>query len=490
VRRTASLLGCTLAVLLLSEAALGQVAPLPPPRGTPNRISVDAEDQAAKLLQHQEPVGPRGIAGNVVLHAIIGKDGSVAELQVISGPPQLVVVALGAVRRWRYAPTVLDGNQVEVDTSIIVRFSGVPVSGAPLEFSDAASSGQIYDQNELASTPIPADAHELVTGRIETPATPKNVSAAFELLDRARRSMDLYSPDAEYTLNASFTASGTVMGGVGTFEEIKGTGTQERWSVHMGDYSIVRVTGNRTAYDERPPGPIPLRIQMLRSALLWPFSNVHPRDHLRTARAEWNGKSVNCILLSERTQTAPITRERSWRETEYCVDDKTGLLQIYSEAPGIYVIYDFQKQLHFQGWTLARDFTIFEANTKVIEARIDSIEKLDSGFTDAFTITGSAVGQGPLLSIPLHYFSIPGLLAGIAIHGPVSKVQPIVVHASVSDDGNVLEAEVLQDAPSEASKLALERVNGWHFGRPQGRDQAIRQWEIFAEVDVLPAAKP
>ena len=58
----------------------------------------------------------------MVLHAIIAKDGTVTQLEVISGHPLLVQSALGAVRRWRYQPTLLNGEPVEVDTTITVNF--------------------------------------------------------------------------------------------------------------------------------------------------------------------------------------------------------------------------------------------------------------------------------------------------------------------------------------------------------------------------------
>jgi protein TonB len=62
------------------------------------------------------------IEGNVVLHAIIDREGHVSELQVVSGHPLLVQAALDAVRRWRYQPTELNHEPVEVDTTITVSF--------------------------------------------------------------------------------------------------------------------------------------------------------------------------------------------------------------------------------------------------------------------------------------------------------------------------------------------------------------------------------
>jgi len=58
-----------------------------------------------------------------VLHAIIDKDGTVQQLEVISGHPLLVQAALDAVKQWRYKPTLLNTEPVQVDTTISVVFS-------------------------------------------------------------------------------------------------------------------------------------------------------------------------------------------------------------------------------------------------------------------------------------------------------------------------------------------------------------------------------
>ena len=58
------------------------------------------------------------IQGQVVLRAIIDKDGDIQELQVVSGHPMLVPVALEAVKEWHYRPFLLNGQPVEVETQI------------------------------------------------------------------------------------------------------------------------------------------------------------------------------------------------------------------------------------------------------------------------------------------------------------------------------------------------------------------------------------
>jgi protein TonB len=63
------------------------------------------------------------IQGTVRLHVIIGRDGSVQQVELISGHPVLAKPAIDAVRQWVYRPTLLNGEPVEVDTTIDVVFS-------------------------------------------------------------------------------------------------------------------------------------------------------------------------------------------------------------------------------------------------------------------------------------------------------------------------------------------------------------------------------
>ena len=100
----------------------------PPPRPVQGRIRQGGNVQAARLVNKVQPQYPplarqTRISGTVRLHAIIGKDGGVQSLTLESGHPLLVQSALDAVRQWRYQPTLLNGEAVEVDTTIDVIFS-------------------------------------------------------------------------------------------------------------------------------------------------------------------------------------------------------------------------------------------------------------------------------------------------------------------------------------------------------------------------------
>ena len=61
--------------------------------------------------------------GEVILQAVIGKDGTIQNLRVVSGHPMLIKSAVDAVQQWRYRPYLLNGEPVEVETQVRVTFT-------------------------------------------------------------------------------------------------------------------------------------------------------------------------------------------------------------------------------------------------------------------------------------------------------------------------------------------------------------------------------
>ena len=96
--------------------------PPPPPRQPP--ISHMMEGNLIYRLQPAYPALARQarVQGTVVLRAIISREGTIENLQVLSGHPLLVKAAIDAVRQWRYRPYVLNGEPVEVETQVTVNF--------------------------------------------------------------------------------------------------------------------------------------------------------------------------------------------------------------------------------------------------------------------------------------------------------------------------------------------------------------------------------
>lgn len=118
------------------SSLLPEIAIAPPPVRTaavsstppPAAVHVGGGVQAAKLIFGPKPAYPplariTHTQGTVRIQAIIARDGSIGHLQVLSGPPLLIAVALEAVQRWRYQPTLLNGQPVEVVTEIDVSFT-------------------------------------------------------------------------------------------------------------------------------------------------------------------------------------------------------------------------------------------------------------------------------------------------------------------------------------------------------------------------------
>jgi TonB family protein len=97
-------------------------------RPPPMRVRIAQGVVAGRAFHQPRPNYPddareRGITGAVVLRAVIGADGRIKDLQVVSGNPALADAAMRAVRKWRYKPYSLDGKPVEVETQITVNFT-------------------------------------------------------------------------------------------------------------------------------------------------------------------------------------------------------------------------------------------------------------------------------------------------------------------------------------------------------------------------------
>jgi TonB family protein len=95
----------------------------------PKRIPVGGNVQATKLVKMVRPVYPEpakaaGIEGSVLMKAVIGREGDLLSLEVMNTlvDPELAKAAKDAVSQWKYAPTLLNGEPVEVITTITVNF--------------------------------------------------------------------------------------------------------------------------------------------------------------------------------------------------------------------------------------------------------------------------------------------------------------------------------------------------------------------------------
>jgi protein TonB len=112
------------------------IVPPPPPvqraveqPQAPSRpVSVSGGVQEAKIIKRVIPTYPTlarqaRVSGTVRLIGVISKDGTIQQLQIVSGHPLLVNAALDAVKQWIYRPTMLSGQAVEVIAPIDVIFT-------------------------------------------------------------------------------------------------------------------------------------------------------------------------------------------------------------------------------------------------------------------------------------------------------------------------------------------------------------------------------
>lgn len=108
---------------VLNLATLYQV-----PNVRPGRIRIGGNVQQAKIVHQVNPVPSSDAIKNhvqatVQLHVVIDIEGNVKQIDFLSGPPDLATAATDAVKQWRYQPTLLNGDPIEVDTTVSVSFT-------------------------------------------------------------------------------------------------------------------------------------------------------------------------------------------------------------------------------------------------------------------------------------------------------------------------------------------------------------------------------
>ncbi len=105
------------------KPAAGEATPTPAPK----KIRVSSGVSDGLLKKKVAPTYPwkakaKGIQGDVLLQIVIAKDGRISKMTVISGDPLLTAAAVDAVKKWVYKPYTLDGQPVEVETTVKISF--------------------------------------------------------------------------------------------------------------------------------------------------------------------------------------------------------------------------------------------------------------------------------------------------------------------------------------------------------------------------------
>lgn len=337
-------------------------------------------------------------------------------------------------------------------------------------------------QTERKIAPVPGDPLELATGTARVVDTPEERASVLSLVERARQNNNLHAPGgAPYELRVSFNATGQPPYiGVGELSESWAAPSMWRWSERLGSYTQERVFHSGVAYDANPQEYQPLRLQMVRQAIFWPVAGNFASSRIRVAQAQWNGKPVTCVLISTGRSRDDSATGRRWEEEEFCIDQQTGLLQTYSVAPGLYNVYDYGNAVQFHGHTLARQFSIVENGSTVVQAQIESLSDLGAADASTFMPAQGMRGPGAIIREPVRF---PQIVKGIAAV-PEGTIQPVVVLAALDTSGKVLEAEALQTSDPTLSDEALRLVKSTNYGPARGAVPLQR--EVFIRVQFVP----
>lgn len=169
------------AVALLASGLCSAQTPTPKPQqAATKRIRIGGQVQQAMLTkkvlpEYPAPAKQARVQGTVRLEALISTEGTVRELKVLSGHPLLLQSALDAVRQWRYKPTLLNGQAVEVLTTIDVVYT----LGGIRETSETEADAIKAEQAALAAV---------------DPATAADIRRMMEVTGSKKLGMQLAAP--------------------------------------------------------------------------------------------------------------------------------------------------------------------------------------------------------------------------------------------------------------------------------------------------------
>ena len=322
--------------------------------------------------------------------------------------------------------------------------------------------------------PVPGDPLELAAGQVVGSVSRK---AALDLLARARENYDLRKPGLGYHLKVNFAVDSlgqTDLDGVWDLEDLYIPGRGLHWTAHAASgYDITGISSHGELYGEATPRSVPLRLEEVRGMLLHPLPSpaYADRESIRTSTATFRGATVTCVLLSSPSQKAVIPPVgRAWEESEECVDPQSGLLQIHSEVPGRYVLYDYSNAPQLDGHTLPRTVTINEGGRIVSTITVEKLEEIKTADSTLFAPTDRMRARGRFLEL--------GTMEKISrAHGPftlATTVRPVCVFGVVTATGRLVEAHSLQ--PSDPnSQAAVEWAKRLKFSTPSPRSGARPQ---------------
>ncbi len=338
-----------------------------------------------------------------------------------------------------------------------------------------------FAQSAPKIAPVPGDPLELAAGQIQV-AEPASRDAILQLLGRARSSYALRDARQGYDLKIAFTADSagkTDYDGAWEMEDVFIPGQGLHWTARSAaGYTLTGIASNGELYGEATASAIPLRLEEVRGILLHPLPSAGyaSRESIRTSIASLHGALVTCVLLSNVKKPLVPAAGRAWEESEECIDPQSGLLQMHSEAPGRYAVYDYENAAQLGSYMLPRTITVTEAGRIVSRISVEKLEAITAADSSLFVPKESMRERGR--SIEMTATTKLSRLHGPARMTSAMTIRPVCVLGVVTPTGELAEAHSLQ--PSDPNSLAaVEDAKQIDFSKSEPAGAPPRQHFVF-----------
>ncbi len=331
-------------------------------------------------------------------------------------------------------------------------------------------------QNAPRVAPIPRDPMELATGQIQSLATTAQRDSALQLLNRARNGYALRNLRRPWDLKVHFTVDSrgqTKFDGDWDMEDEFAPGQGLYWTAQsVAGYSIAGIFGANDTYAQASDSIIPLRLQEARAVLYNPLPPVPYASggSMRTVETTFRGAPVLCVLLDRSRNVSRPAAQRGWDESEDCIDSQTGLLQMHSETPGRYTVYDYTNAPRLGSHVLPRTVLVTEGGRVVSTITVKSLESVSSVDPSLFVPTDAMKAAGP--AVAMTAATKISRIQGQSAVTPDMALQPVCIFGIVTPAGRLVEAHSLQpsDPNSDAALKDAEAIDfspSMRPGQPQ-----------------------
>jgi hypothetical protein len=337
-----------------------------------------------------------------------------------------------------------------------------------------------FGQSAPGMAPVPRDPLELATGQTQNAGTDRD--AALQLLTRARNSYQLRNARQAWDLKVHFSVDSlgaTNYDGDWEMEDVFSPGQGVHWTAtSSAGYSITGIFAGNAIYAEGSASAIPLRLQEARALLFNPLPSVAyaGSGSIRTVAASFRGSPITCVLLARSRNVANPAAGRGWDEAEECIDSQSGLLQVHSDTPGRYAVYDYSNAAQLGSHRLPRTVTVTEGGRIVSKISVESLQGIGAADPGLFVPTEGmkAAGQATAMTSATKVSRIQG-------QGPYTSamtVRPVCVFGIVTPAGQLVEAHSLQ--PNDPnSEVAVKDAQGIDFSPSMPAGAPPQQHFVF-----------